>query len=231
MSLEIADERGRTYSLEEVVKLKDEDWFSRWVALASVCNQHIVDTSLERLEQLRQTGTQHQLIAVACSINHARQISSLYRERGFTAEVIHSKQREDEQAAILAALRNGTLDCIITDHAPHTDYEKDKEFDYAPNCIIGLETSLAVTLDVLVRQNKFKLSHVIDLMTRKPAAILGLPAGTLAVGAAGDVCLLDPAWKWRYDAKAGFSKSSNCSDSTCPVIAIRSRKSLAGLRA
>ena len=113
IELGFADERGRAYTLDEVVKLKDEDWFSRGVALASVCNQHIVDTSLERLEQLRQTGTQHQLIAVACSINHARQISSLYRERGFTAEVIHSKQREDEQAAILAALRNGTLDCII----------------------------------------------------------------------------------------------------------------------
>ncbi|MFG1343317.1 DEAD/DEAH box helicase family protein [Xanthobacter autotrophicus DSM 431] len=113
IELSFADERGRAYTLDEVVKLKDEDWFSRGVALASVCNQHIVDTSLERLEQLRQTGTQHQLIAVACSINHARQISSLYRERGFTAEVIHSKQREDEQAGILAALRNGTLDCII----------------------------------------------------------------------------------------------------------------------
>jgi excisionase family DNA binding protein len=112
IELGFADERGRAYTLDEVIKLKDEDWFSRGVALASVCNQHIVDTSLERLEQLRQTGTQHQLIAVACSINHARQISSLYRERGFTADVIHSKQREDEQADILAALRNGTLDCI-----------------------------------------------------------------------------------------------------------------------
>jgi len=116
---------------------------------------------------------------------------------------------EADRRAIIAGLRDGTLDCINTDHAPHTDYEKDKEFDYAPNGIIGLETSLAVTLDVLVRQNKFKLAHVIDLMTRKPAAILGLPAGTLAVGAAGDVCLFDPAEKWHYDAKAGFSKSSN----------------------
>ena len=113
IELSFADERGRAYTLDEVMKLKEEDWFSRGVALAGLCNQHIVDTSLERLEQLRQTGTQHQLIAVACSINHARQISSLYRERGFTAEVIHSKQREDEQAGILAALRNGTLDCIV----------------------------------------------------------------------------------------------------------------------
>jgi DNA repair protein RadD len=113
IELGFADERGRAYTLDEVVQLKEEEWFSRGVALAPLCNQHIVDTSLERLEQLRQTGTQHQLIAVACSINHARQIRSLFQERGFTADVIHNKQQDDEQAAILAALRNGTLDCII----------------------------------------------------------------------------------------------------------------------
>lgn len=113
IELGFSDDGGRVYTLDEVIKLKEEVWFSRGVALAALCNKHIVDTSLERLEQLRQTGTQHQLIAVACSINHARQIRSLYQERGFTADVIHSQQREDEQAAILVALRNGTLDCII----------------------------------------------------------------------------------------------------------------------
>ncbi len=107
------DTSGRTYTLDEVLQLKQEDWFSRGVALARLCNQHIVDSSLQKLEELRQSGTQHQLIAVACSINHAREIRSLYQERGFTADVIHSKQSEDEQAAILAALRNGSLDCII----------------------------------------------------------------------------------------------------------------------
>jgi dihydroorotase len=114
-----------------------------------------------------------------------------------------------DRRAIIAGLRDGTLDCISTDHAPHTDYEKDKEFDYAPNGILGLETALAVALDVLVRQSKFKLAHVVDLMTRQPARILGLPAGSLTAGAAADVCLFDPAEKWKYDAKAGFSKSSN----------------------
>jgi DNA repair protein RadD len=108
-----SDTSGRSYTLEEVVKLKDEDWFSRGVALARLCNQHIVDSSLQKLEQLRQTGTQHQLIAVACSINHAKEVRSLYEERGFSAQVIHSKQPEDEQESILAALRNGSLDCII----------------------------------------------------------------------------------------------------------------------
>lgn len=113
IELGFTDERGRTYSLDEVLDMKKEEWFSRGVALARVCNQHIVESSLQKLEELRQSGTQHQLIAVACSINHAREIRSLYQERGFSADVIHSKQTVDEQADILAALRNGSLDCII----------------------------------------------------------------------------------------------------------------------
>lgn len=113
IELGFSDAGGKTYTLEEVLRLKEEEWFSRGVALARLCNMHIVDSSLQKLEELRQSGTQHQLIAVACSINHAREIRSLYEERGFNADVIHSKQTEDEQAAILAALRNGSLDCII----------------------------------------------------------------------------------------------------------------------
>ena len=116
---------------------------------------------------------------------------------------------EADRRAIIAGLRDGTLDCIATDHAPHTDYEKDKEFDFAPNGILGLETALAVVLDVLVRRNRFRLPHALDLMTRRPADILGLPAGTLEVGAAADICLFDPDEAWTYNAKAGQSKSSN----------------------
>lgn len=116
---------------------------------------------------------------------------------------------EVDRQALIAGLRDGTLDIIATDHAPHTDYEKDKEFDYAPNGIIGLETALPVTLDILVRKNKFKLPFVIDLMTRRPARLINLPGGTLAAGAEADICIFDPAEKWLYDAKVGFSKSSN----------------------
>jgi dihydroorotase len=116
---------------------------------------------------------------------------------------------EADRRAIIAGLRDGTLDCIATDHAPHTDYEKDKEFDYAPNGVLGLETALPVVLEVLVGQNKFKLAHAIDLMTRQPARVLGLQAGTLGVGAAADICIFDPAEKWTYDARAGHSKSAN----------------------
>ena len=116
---------------------------------------------------------------------------------------------EADRAEIIAGLRDGTLDCIATDHAPHRPDEKDREFDFAPFGIIGLETALPICLDVLIRQNKFELPHVIDLLTRKPAQILRLPAGTLAPGAAADITLFDPKESWHYDAKAGFSKSSN----------------------
>src|SRR5215216_4088385 len=70
---------------------------------------------------------------------------------------------EEDRLEIIAGLRDGVLDCISTDHAPHTDYEKDKEFDFAPNGIIGLETSLPISLAVLVKEHKFKLSKVVDL--------------------------------------------------------------------
>ncbi len=116
---------------------------------------------------------------------------------------------EADRRAIIAGLRDGALDCIGTDHAPHAPEEKDREFDYAPNGIIGLETALPVCLDVLVRKNRFKLTQVIDLMTRKAASVLKLPAGTLAPGADADVCLFDPDETWLYDTYGAFSKSIN----------------------
>lgn len=107
----------QTFSLEDVLEMKEETWFSRGVALSEPCNVSIVDNSLEKLEQLRQTGTKHQLIAVACSINHARQIRSLYRERGYETAIVHSSpdKRADEKAneEVMRDLYSGVLDCIV----------------------------------------------------------------------------------------------------------------------
>ena len=107
----------RTFTLEEVLEMKEDEWFSRGVALSPPCNVSIVDNSLEKLEQLRQTGTKHQLIAVACSINHARQIRSLYQERGYEAAIVHSSsdKEADEKAneEVMRDLYNGVLDCIV----------------------------------------------------------------------------------------------------------------------
>ncbi len=103
----------RIFSLDEVLEMKEEEWFSRGVALSDPCNISIVDNSLEKLEQLRLSGTKHQIIAVSCSINHGQRIRTLYEERGYRAEIIHSNLDGDKQEEVIRDLRNGTLDCIV----------------------------------------------------------------------------------------------------------------------
>ena len=103
----------KTHTLDDVLELKEEEWFSRGVALSPKCNEDIVTTSLDRLEQLRQTGTRHQVVAVAMQIDHARAIRSLYAERGYEAETIHSKMAIDERAEVLRKLKAGLIDVIV----------------------------------------------------------------------------------------------------------------------
>jgi superfamily II DNA or RNA helicase len=107
--------RGETkiYTLDEVLAMKDKDWFSRGIALSDPCNQTIVDNSLQRLEQLRETGTAHQLIAVACSVDHARKIVRMYEARGFKADLIFSEMDEDKKVDVKRRLTSGELDCIV----------------------------------------------------------------------------------------------------------------------
>lgn len=103
----------RHYTLEDVLELKEEEWFSRGVALSKVCNEHIVNASLDKLEVLRESGTHHQIIAVACSVDHAKDIRSLYIERGFRAAEIHSRMPPAEQEKVKQDLKSGALDCIV----------------------------------------------------------------------------------------------------------------------
>jgi len=104
---------ARRHTLEEVLQLRDEEWFSRGVALAPECNRSIVDASIQWLQHLRETGTFHQLIAVACSVDHARQVRSLYAERGLQAREIHSNMPVEEIEDVLQDLRRGRIDCIV----------------------------------------------------------------------------------------------------------------------
>jgi superfamily II DNA or RNA helicase len=102
-----------THTLQEVLRLRENTWFSRGVALAEVCNVSIVDASIEWLKHLRQSGHHHQIIAAACSVDHARAIRHLYEERGWTAQEIHSDMPDEQQKAIKARLRKGELDVIV----------------------------------------------------------------------------------------------------------------------
>jgi superfamily II DNA or RNA helicase len=104
----------RRHSLEEVLALREEAWFRRGVALAPECNRHIVEASIRRCLMMREhTGFHHQVVASACSIDHARQVRALYEQRGFHAAEIHNDMREEEREVVLNALRSNRLDCIV----------------------------------------------------------------------------------------------------------------------
>jgi superfamily II DNA or RNA helicase len=103
----------RHHTLDEVLELRDEDWFSKGVALAEECNVSIVDASILWLQDLRSSGMPHQIIAVACSIDHARQIRGLYQERGLEADVIHSNMDVADKDDVMRRLKAGVLDVIV----------------------------------------------------------------------------------------------------------------------
>ena len=111
-------------------------------------------------------------------------------------------------AAIKAGLKDGTIDCIATDHAPHHLDEKDVEFDVAMNGIVGLETSLPLSLK-LVSDGVLTLAQLVEKMASNPAKILNLGRGTLAVGAIADLTIIDPAATWTVEAAKLSSKSKN----------------------
>ena len=110
--------------------------------------------------------------------------------------------------AMKAGLADGTIDAIATDHAPHHPDEKDVEFNVALNGIVGLETSLPLSLK-LVEEGHLDLNQLVSLMSCNPAKILGLDRGTLKVGAVGDVTVIDPAKEWQVEAAKLESKSKN----------------------
>jgi dihydroorotase len=111
-------------------------------------------------------------------------------------------------AAVRAALADGTIDAIATDHAPHSAVEKDLEFDAAANGIVGLETAFAVCL-ALVRERVLTEERLVEALTIAPARAFQLPGGTLAAGAPADVAIVDPGLEWRCDPARFHSKSRN----------------------
>ncbi|MDP2045969.1 MAG: amidohydrolase family protein, partial [Deltaproteobacteria bacterium] len=112
-------------------------------------------------------------------------------------------------AAIKEGLADGTLDAIACDHAPHSSLEKDLEFEAAAFGLIGLETSLGLSLK-LVHDGVLSLTQLVAAMSTNPARILNVPGGTLAVGSVADITLLDLNREWTVDVKAFASKSRNC---------------------
>jgi dihydroorotase len=113
-----------------------------------------------------------------------------------------------DQAALREALADGTIDAIATDHAPHSPVEKEVEFEQAANGVIGLETALALAVE-LVDAGVLTPAKLVVRMSAGPARVLGLPGGSLALGAPADVTVIDPQATWTCDAARFRSKARN----------------------
>ena len=116
---------------------------------------------------------------------------------------------EDDRAALIAALREGTIAAIATDHAPHSPEEKDVPFEAAPFGVTGLETSFAVMYSQLVQPGLLRLETLLERMSAGPAAIFGLERPRIAVGAPANLTLIDLAERWRVKSAGFRSKSQN----------------------
>jgi len=114
-----------------------------------------------------------------------------------------------DRDAIRQALKDGTIDCIASDHAPHHCDTKEREFDDAPNGIVGLETALGLAIRELVEPGILSLPELLARMSTVPARIFGLAGGTLAVGAPADVVVFDPARRWVVRREELHSRSAN----------------------
>ncbi len=114
----------------------------------------------------------------------------------------------EDQSAIIEALKDGTLDVIATDHAPHSDLEKEVEFEAASFGLIGLETALPLTLR-LVFEGSISLLQAVELLSTNPARILRVPGGNLKEGSPADVTVIDPNHTWVVTEDVLHSKSKN----------------------
>jgi dihydroorotase len=116
---------------------------------------------------------------------------------------------DEDRAALIEGVRDGTIDAIATDHAPHHSDEKMLDYDQAPSGVVGLETALGIALAVLHHTEDLPLSRIVEMLTIGPARAFSLVGGTLAAGSPADITVFDPERKWTVDPKRFKSKSRN----------------------
>ena len=159
--------------------------------------------SVELIRQAKRRG-----LRVTCEVtpHHLALTHEAVGEFNTHAKVNPPLRTEQDRIGLVDGLRDGTIDCIATDHAPHTDWEKDADFDSAPFGTSGLETALAVCAETLIVPGLLTWSQLIEKLSPNPAKIAGVAGGALGVGAEADIAIIDPAARWTVDPQRFASK-------------------------
>src|SRR5436309_15397191 len=187
---------------------------TRNILLAELCDHHIHCqhlTTAGSVRLLREARARGVKISGEVCPDHYALTDEAYQEFDTNSKMKPPLRSQADVNALLEGIADGTLSILCSDHAPHADFEKEVEFDAAPFGIIGLETELALFLDLLVHKHrKIDMAQLIAMYTVEAARLLKINAGTLSIGARADVTLSDPELEWtvRVDQLQSASRNS-----------------------
>lgn len=198
--------RGVPAEAEELMAARD-------IALARLtgCRLHLLHVSTAgTVELVRRAKNDGVNVTAEATPHHFTLTDEALEDYDPNAKVNPPLRSEEHRAAVVEGFADGTIDAIATDHAPHAHEEKDQELLYAPPGMVGLETSLALTLTELVRPGRITLPRAIELLSSTPAQILALSDhGSLAPGRPANVVVFDPDASWTIDPSQFHSRSRN----------------------
>ena len=174
---------------------------------ATICIQHISSAvSVELVRTAKKLGAD---VHAESTPQHFSLTEDIVLEKGTLARVNPPIRTEADRLAVIEGLKDGTIDIIATDHAPHHLTEKDRGFVEAPFGISGLETAVAIIMTDLVKKNVITPLEMADKMSYTPAKIIGIDKGTLLVGKTADITIIDPDAEYVIDSKTFASRGKN----------------------
>jgi len=197
--------KGRPSVAEDIAVARD-------IMLAEYTDSqlHIAHVSSKgAVELIRQAKKRGVKVTAEATPHHLTLTDEAVKTFNTAAKVNPPLRSADHVAALLEGLKDGTLDAIATDHAPHAFEEKDIEFRQAPPGFAGLETALGVILTELYHTGKFTLVEIIEKMSTAPASILNIEAGSLKAGAPADIAIIDTELEWTVDSSAFYTKGKH----------------------
>lgn len=203
---------SRTLGVKGMDRASEDTITSREMILAEILDApiHIAHVSTKGSAELIRQAKQRGVKVTAETAPHYLMLTDeLLLKRDADYRMNPPLRCEDDKLAMIEAVRDGTIDVIATDHAPHSAEEK-SDFLKAPNGVIGMETSLSAALTSLVHTGVLTLPELIAKMSYNPAKIVGIDAGTLQNGQAADIVLFDPDEEWTVDVDKLHGKSKNC---------------------
>ena len=196
---------GRPAIAEEIMVMRDAMLAEETHTAVHIC--HIsTGKAVDIVRKYKKKGVQ--ITCETCS-QYFTLTQAEILEQGSMARVNPPLRTTNDLKAVLEGLKDGTIDCIVTDHAPHSEEEKARPLETAPSGMVGLETSLGVTLTQLYHTGEMTLPEIIGKMTIHPARILGLNKGSIATGCDADLTIFDPDEEWVVDASQFRSKGRN----------------------